>query len=129
MNLNEIKKMVVISLIQERVRYNGVMDSDAGGDADTPDIQGIVDGAEQEIKQMIAAQGNILDAVATEIAETAGPALVQAGIPSDEVVKLVSDFLTQMHDAVRIAKEKRQEIGAGPSTPKLNTKVGDEKNV
>jgi hypothetical protein len=102
------------------------MDGDAGGDADAPDIQGIVDDAEKEIKQMIAAQGNILDAVATEIAEIAGPALVQAGVPGDEVVKLVSDFLTQMHDAVRDAKEKRQEVGAGPSTPELNTKVEDE---
>ena len=126
MNLNEIKKMVITSLIQERVGYYGAMDGDAGGDADPPDIQGIVDDAEKEIKQMIAAQGNILDAVATEIAESAGPALVQAGVPGDEVVKLVSDFLTQMHDAVRIAKEKRNEVGAGPSTPELNTKVEDE---
>jgi hypothetical protein len=126
MNLNEIKKMVISSLIQERVGYYGAMDGDAGGDADAPDIQGIVDDAEKEIKQMIAAQGNILDAVATEIAEIAGPALVQAGVPGDEVVKLVSDFLTQMHDAVRDAKEKRQEVGAGPSTPELNTKVEDE---
>ena len=126
MNLNEIKKMVISSLIQERVGYYGAMDGDAGGDADAPDIQGIVDDAEKEIKQMIAAQGNILDAVATQIAEIAGPALVQAGVPGDEVVKLVSDFLTQMHDAVRNAKEKRDEIGAGPCTPELNTKVEDE---
>ena len=126
MNLNEIKKMVISSLIQERVGYYGAMDGDAGGDADAPDIQGIVDDAEKEIKQMIAAQGNILDAVATQIAEIAGPALVQAGVPGDEVVKLVSDFLTQMHDAVRDAKEKRQEVCAEPSTPELNTKVEDE---
>jgi hypothetical protein len=126
MNLNEIKKMIVTSLIQERVGYYGAMDGDAGGEADPPDIQGIVDDAEKEIKQMIAAQGNIIDAVVAQIAEIAGPALVQAGVPGDEVVKLVSDFLTQMHDAVRNAKEKRSEIGAGSSTPELNTKVEGE---
>jgi len=31
-----------------------------------------------------------------------------------------------VHDAVRNVKEKRQEVGAGPSTPELNTKVEDE---
>ena len=31
MNLNEIKKMVITSLIQERVGYYGAMDGDAGG--------------------------------------------------------------------------------------------------
>tara|TARA_R100000697_G_scaffold118243_1_gene140651 strand:- start:605 stop:988 length:384 start_codon:yes stop_codon:yes gene_type:complete len=127
MNLKEIKKMVITSLIQERVGYsNAAMDGDAGGEADPPDIQGIVDDAEKEIQQMIAAQGNIIDAVATEIAEMAAPCLVQAGVPGDEVVKLVSDFLTQMHDAVNNAKEKRKQLGAGSSTPELNTKVGAE---
>ena len=126
MNLNEIKKMVITSLIQERVGYYGAMDGDAGGQADPPDIQGIVAEADKEIKQMIAAQGNIIDAVVAEIAEMAAPALVQAGVPGDKVVKLVSDFLTQMHDAVRIAKEERQGCNAELSTPKLNTKVGAE---
>jgi len=37
----------------------------------------------------------------------AAPALVQAGVPGDEVVKLVSDFLTQMNDAVKNASECR----------------------
>jgi len=126
MNLSEIKKMVITSLIQERVGYYGAMDGDAGGAADTPDIQGIVDDAEKEIKQMIAAQGNIIDAVAAEIAEIAGPALVQAGVPGGDVVKLVSDFLTHMHSAVDDAKKKREQVGAEPSTPELNTKVEDE---
>ena len=107
MNINEIKKMVVTSLIQERVGYYGAMDGDAGGEADPPDIQGIVDDSEKEIKQMIAAQGNIIDAVASKIAEMAAPALVQAGVPGDKVVELVSDFLTQMNDAVQSASESR----------------------
>ena len=127
MNLNEIKKMVITSLIQEMVGYSSAaMDGDAGGDADSPDIQEIVDGSVKEIEQMVAAQGNIIDAVAAQIAEMAAPALVQAGSPGDEVVKLVSDFLTQMHEAVNSAKEKRKQLGAGPSTPELNTKVEAE---
>ena len=108
MNLSKIKKMVITSLIQERVGYYGKIDGDAGGDADSPDIQGIVDDSVKEIEQMVAA------------------ALVQAGVPGDEVVKLVSDFLTQMHEAVNSAKEKRKQLDAGPSTPELNTKVEGE---
>ena len=118
--------MVITSLIQERVGYYGKIDGDAGGDADSPDIQGIVDDSVKEIEQMVAAQGNIIEAVAAQIAEMAAPALVQAGVPGDEVVKLVSDFLTQMHEAVNSAKEKRKQLDAGPSTPELNTKVEGE---
>jgi hypothetical protein len=106
MNLNEIKKMVITSLIQERVGYYGAMDGDAGGPADPPDIQGIVDDAEKQIKQLMAAQSNIMDAVAAQIAEIAAPALVQAGVPGEEVVKLVSDFLTNIHEVVKQAKNK-----------------------
>jgi hypothetical protein len=119
MNLNEIKKMVVTSLIQERVGYYGAMDGDAGGPADPPDVQGIVDDAEKEMKQLVAAQDNVLDAVAAEIAEMAAPVLVQAGVPGGDVVKMVSDFLTQMHEAVRNAQEKRKEAAAELAVPEL----------
>ena len=119
MNLNEIKKMVVTSLIQERVGYYGAMDGDAGGPADPPDVQGIVDDATKEMKQLVAAQENVLGAVATEIAEMASPILVQAGVPGDDVVKMVSDFLTQMHEAVRDAQEKRKEAAAELTVPEL----------
>ena len=112
MNLNEIKKMVVTSLIQERVGYYGAMDGDAGGPADPPDVQGIVDDATKEMKQLVAAQENVLGAVATEIAEMASPILVQAGVPGDDVVKMVSDFLTKMHAAVQAVQEKRKEASA-----------------
>ena len=44
----------VNSLIQERVGYYGAMDGDAGGPADPPDIQDIVDNSEQEMKQLLA---------------------------------------------------------------------------
>tara|TARA_R100000234_G_scaffold40559_1_gene24290 strand:+ start:5981 stop:6358 length:378 start_codon:yes stop_codon:yes gene_type:complete len=117
MNLNDIKKMVVNSLIQERVGYYGAMDGDAGGPADPPDIQDIVDNSEQEMKQLLAAQDNILDAVAAEIAELAAPALVQAGVPGDFVVEMVADFLTQMHTAVEKAKEKRKEASVDLAIP------------
>jgi len=119
MNLNEIKKMVVTSLIQERVGYYGAMDGDAGGPADPPDVQGIVDDATKEMKQLVAAQENVLDAVAAEIAEMAAPVLIQAGVPGDDVVKMVSDFLTQMHEAVRDAQEKRKEAAAELAVPEL----------
>ena len=117
MNLNDIKKMVVNSLIQERVGYYGAMDGDAGGPADPPDIQDIVDNSEQEMKQLLAAQDNILDAVAAEIAELAAPALIQAGVPGDFVVEMVADFLTQMHTAVEKAKEKRKEASVDLAIP------------
>ena len=112
MNLNEIKKMVVTSLIQERVGYYGAMDGDAGGDADRPNIQGIVDDAEKELKQMMAAQGNIMDAVAAQIAEIAAPALVQAGVPGDEVVKLVLDRLSSqgVDDVTTLTTFKRLNL-------------------
>jgi len=109
--------MVVNSLIQERVGYYGAMDGDAGGPADPPDIQDIVDNSEQEMKQLLAAQDNILDAVAAEIAELAAPALVQAGVPGDFVVEMVADFLTQMHTAVEKAKEKRKEASVDLAIP------------
>ena len=126
MNLNEIKKMVIVSLIQEKVGYYGAMDGDAGGDADAPDIQGIVNDAEKELKQLMAAQGNIMDAVAAQIAEIAAPALVQAGVPGDQVVKLVSDFLTNIHQVVQDAKQKARELGVDVSASKLNTDVEAE---
>jgi hypothetical protein len=126
MNLNEIKKMVITSLIQERVGYYGAMDGDAGGDADRPDIQGIVDDAEKKLKQMMAAQGNIMDAVAAQIAEIAAPALVQAGVPGDEVVKLVSDFLTKIHEVVEQTKEKVKELGVEMPTADLDADMEDE---
>tara|TARA_R100001509_G_scaffold12149_1_gene6286 strand:+ start:967 stop:1326 length:360 start_codon:yes stop_codon:yes gene_type:complete len=119
MNLNEIKKMVISSLIQERVGYYGAMDGDAAGPADGPDIEDIVDEAEQELEQLKAAQGNIIDAVAGQIAELAAPALVQSGVPGDEVVKLVSDFLTQMHKVVEDAKKNN-------SANTLDTNLEDE---
>lgn len=121
MNLNEIKKMVVTSLIQERVGYYGAMDGDAGGPADPPDIQDIVDTAEKEMKQLIAAQENVLGAVATEIAEMAAPVLVQSGVPSEKVVEMVSDFLSKMHEAVMDAQEKRKEAGAEMSVPEVDS--------
>ena len=126
MNLNEIKKMVITSLIQERVGYYGAMDGDAGGEADAPDIQGIVDDAEKELKQIMAAQGNIMDAVAAQIAEIAAPALVQAGVPGDEVVKLVSDFLTKIHEVVEQTKEKVKELGVEMPTADLDADTEDE---
>ena len=43
------------------------------------------------MKQMIAATGQYLDAVATQLLKWA-PALVQAGVPSEEVVKLFLIF-------------------------------------
>jgi len=112
MNLNEIKKMVISSLIQERVGYYGAMDGDAGGPADPPDIQDIVDNAEKEMKQLLAAQDNTLDAIATEVAEMVTPVLVHSGVPGDQVVEIVSDFLTKMHDAVQAVQEKRKEASA-----------------
>ena len=89
MNLNEIKKMVVTSLIQERVGYYGAQDGDVGGPADDPDIQGIVDQAEKDIKQLMAAQKNVLGAVIAQVAEIVAPAMVQAGVPGDEVAQMV----------------------------------------
>jgi hypothetical protein len=93
--------------------------SDAGGPADPPDVQGIVDDATKEMKQLIAAQDNVLDAVASEIASMAAPVLVQAGVPGDDVVKMVSEFLTKMHEAVRSAQEKRKEAAAELAVPEL----------
>ena len=121
MNLNEIKKMVVTSLIQERVGYYGAMDGDAGGPADPPNIQDIVDTAEKEMKQLLAAQDNTLDAVATEVAEMVTPVLVHSGVPGDQVVEMVSDFLAKMRDAVDTVQEKRKEDAAD-----LEVEVEDE---
>jgi hypothetical protein len=118
MNLSEVKKMVITSLIQERVGYYGAQDGMSGEPSDKPDIQAIVDNAEKEVKQLMAAQKNVLDAVIAQIAEIAAPALVQAGVPSGEVVKLVQDFLSQIEEAARRNADK-QEV-------RLNTDVEGE---
>ena len=107
MNLNEIKKMVVTSLIQERVGYYGAQDGDVGGPADDPDIQGIVDQAEKDIKQLMAAQKNVLGAVIAQVAEIVAPAMVQAGVPGDEVAQMVEQFLSDIKEAVNKASENR----------------------
>ena len=115
MNLKEIKKMVVTSLIQERVGYHGSQDGGAGEPADAPDINGIVATAEKEMTQLVAAQDNVLGAIATEIAELAAPILVQSGVASDVVTKMVSDFLEEMHEAVKKAKEAKDGIVVEPT--------------
>jgi hypothetical protein len=107
MNLNEIKKMVVTSLIQEKVGYYGPQDGDAAGPADEPDIQGIVDAAEKEVKQLMAAQKNIIEAVIGQVAELVAPAMVQAGVPGGEVAQMVEQFLSDIKEAVRKASEDR----------------------
>jgi len=107
MNLNEIKKMVVTSLIQEKVGYYGSQDGNVGGEADAPDIQGIVDDAEKEVKQLMAAQKNIIEAVITQVAELVAPAMVQAGVPGDEVTQMVEQFLSDIKEAVQKASEDR----------------------
>ena len=117
MNLNEIKKMVITSLIQERVGYYSSSDGDAGGDADAPDIRGIVDDAEKDIERLMAAQKNMLEAVVAQIAEIAAPAMVQAGVPGDQVVELVEKFLSDIKEAAKKASENQQ------ITP--NTNVGE----
>ena len=107
MNLNEIKKMVVTSLIQEKVGYYGPQDGDVGGSADEPDIQGIVGDAEKEVEQLMAAQKNIIEAVIAQVAELVAPAMVQAGVPGDEVTQMVEQFLSDIKEAVRKASESR----------------------
>ena len=107
MNLNEIKKLVIASLIQEKVGYYGSQDGDAGGVADEPDIQGIVDDAEKEIEQLMAAQKNIIDAVIGQVAELVAPAMVQAGVPGSEVAQMVQQFLSDIKEAVRKAADNR----------------------
>ena len=107
MNLNEIKKMVVTSLIQEKVGYYGPQDGDAAGPADEPDIQGIVADAEKEVKQLMAAQKNIIEAVIGQVAELVAPAMVQAGVPGGEVTQMVEQFLSDIKEAVRKAADDR----------------------
>ena len=107
MNLNEIKKMVVTSLIQERVGYYGAQDGDVGGPADEPDIAGIVKQSEDDIKQMMAAQKNVLEAPVAQVAEIVAPAMVQAGVPGDEVTQMVEQFLADIKEAVRKAVDSR----------------------
>jgi len=107
MNLNEIKKMVVTSLIQEKVGYYGSQDGGVGEPADEPDIQGIVDDAEKEVKQLMAAQKNIIEAVIAQVAELVAPAMVQAGVPGDEVTQMVEQFLSDIKEAVRKASDYR----------------------
>ena len=74
----------------------------------------------------MAAQSNIMDAVAAQIAEIAAPALVQAGVPGEEVVKLVSDFLTNIHEVVEQAKNKAKELGVEMPSPELSADVGEK---
>ena len=107
MNLNEIKKMVVTSLIQEKVGYYGSQDGGVGEPADSPDIQGIVDDAEKEVNQLMAAQKNIIEAVIAQVAELVAPAMVQAGVPGDEVTQMVEQFLSDIKEAVQKASDYR----------------------
>lgn len=107
MNLSEIKKMITVSLIQERVGFYGPIDGNAAGPADEPDIQGIVDQAEKEIKQLAASQTNLLEAAIAQIAEIIAPALVHAGVDGGKVVQLVNTFSNQIKEAVREARQKK----------------------
>tara|TARA_R110000851_G_scaffold268321_1_gene421026 strand:- start:816 stop:1286 length:471 start_codon:yes stop_codon:yes gene_type:complete len=110
-DLKEIRKMVTVALIQERVGYYGhQVDGDAGQASDPPQIEEMIDEAEQQVQNSEASARNIaLAAIAKAVHDLVGP-LFKAGLQKDILSPILKNFNNEVVLGLRRAEElKRKE--------------------
>ena len=115
-DLKEIRKMVVTSLIQERVGYSGgatAGDPDAGELAEAPEIDAMVEQAEEELGNLDMSKTNIAQASLADAAEKLVGPLVQSGVQGDTVKGILNDLYNKVMDEIERSKaRKSKEIEA-----------------
>jgi len=109
-DLKEIRKMVATALIQERVGYYGSgnnVESDAGELAEAPEIDAMVEQAEEEMSNLEMSKTNIAQAAMADTAEKLAGPLVQAGVNADVVKGILNDLYSKVMDEIEMSKEEK----------------------
>ena len=109
-DLKEIRKMVTTALIQERVGYydSGVAtESDVGEIAEAPEIDAMVEQAEEEMSNLEMSKTNIAQAAMADTAEKLAGPLVQAGVNADVVKGILNDLYSKVMDEIEMSKEEK----------------------
>ena len=125
-NLREIRKMVTVALIQERVGWPGNDPAgDAGQPADSPAIEEMIDEAEQQMEMSDASDRNIaLATVGKAVHELVVP-LFKAGLGKDVLSPILTSFGDDLQKALDVHDEaerkKAEEVKAVVASPTLET--------
>ena len=106
-DLNEIRQMVTTALIQERVGYYGSqVEGDAGEPSDAPAIDEMVDEAKDQMDNLEMSKTNVAQAAVADATERLVGPLVQAGIDSEDIKKMLQDLYGSVMDKIKTSKEE-----------------------